>query len=165
MKRKMKRTGVRKGNTSSSSTRQHQASHKCSSNKRSNSTLGFYPVLPRPPYTPDLAPNDFHLFQKLKEHLKGQYFSCDEELESTARTWLQEQNAASLEDGCQELVVRCCTEVCGEFCRNIIISFENKWCNYFSFFFLLIEISSSVHLLFPLRKSLSTLARMCLCVF
>jgi hypothetical protein len=27
-----------------------------------------------------LAPSDFHLFPKLKEHLKGQRFSCDEEV-------------------------------------------------------------------------------------
>ena len=30
-----------------------------------------FSVLPHPPYSPDLAPSDFHLFPKLKEHLKG----------------------------------------------------------------------------------------------
>ena len=35
-------------------------------------------VLPHPPYSPDLAPSDFHLFPKLKEHLKGERFSCNE---------------------------------------------------------------------------------------
>jgi histone-lysine N-methyltransferase SETMAR len=30
--------------------------------------LGFS-LLPHPPYNPDLAPSDFHLFPKLKEHL------------------------------------------------------------------------------------------------
>jgi len=30
-----------------------------------------FSVLPHPPYTLDLAPSDFHLFLKLKEHLKG----------------------------------------------------------------------------------------------
>jgi histone-lysine N-methyltransferase SETMAR len=39
--------------------------------------LGFS-FLPHPPYSPDLAPSDFHLFPKLKEHLRGQYFGSDE---------------------------------------------------------------------------------------
>jgi len=39
-----------------------------------------FSVLPNPPYSPDLAPSDFHLFPKRKEHLKGQRFSCVEEV-------------------------------------------------------------------------------------
>ena len=45
-------------------------------------------VLPHPPYSPDLAPSDFHLFPKLKEYLKG----CDEEVKSAARKWSHKQN-------------------------------------------------------------------------
>jgi histone-lysine N-methyltransferase SETMAR len=37
-----------------------------------------FSVLPHPPYSPDLAPCDFHLFPKLKKHVKGQRFSCDD---------------------------------------------------------------------------------------
>jgi len=48
-----------------------------------------FSVLPHPPYSPDLAPSDFHLFPKLKEHLKGQRFSCDEEVKSAVRKWSQ----------------------------------------------------------------------------
>jgi hypothetical protein len=32
------------------------------------------PVLPHPPYSPDLAPCDFSLFPKLKSKLKGHHF-------------------------------------------------------------------------------------------
>ena len=32
------------------------------------------PVLPHPPYSPDLAPCDFYLFPKLKSKLKGHHF-------------------------------------------------------------------------------------------
>jgi transposase len=32
-------------------------------------------ILPHPPYSPDLAPSDFHLFPKMKKHLRGQRFS------------------------------------------------------------------------------------------
>ena len=34
-------------------------------------------VLPHPPYSPDLAPFDFHLFVPLKDGLRGQRFPDD----------------------------------------------------------------------------------------
>jgi histone-lysine N-methyltransferase SETMAR len=37
-------------------------------------------VMPHPPYSPDLAPSDYHLFPYLKEHLGGQRFSTDDEV-------------------------------------------------------------------------------------
>jgi transposase len=49
-------------------------------------------VLPHPPYSPDLAPSDFHLFPKLKEHVKTQHFSCDEQVKSAMRKWFKKQN-------------------------------------------------------------------------
>ena len=51
-----------------------------------------FSVLPHPLYSPDLAARDFHLFPKLKEHLKGQCFSCDEEVKYAVRKWFQKQN-------------------------------------------------------------------------
>ena len=67
--------------------------------------LGFS-VLPHPPYSPDLAPRNFHLFAKLKGHLNGQCFSCDEEVKSAVQKWFQKQNANFLKDGLQKLVQR-----------------------------------------------------------
>lgn len=32
------------------------------------------PTLPQPPYSPDLAPNDFFLFPRMKRDLKGKRF-------------------------------------------------------------------------------------------
>jgi len=32
------------------------------------------PVVPQPPYSPDLSPLDFFLFPKLKFHLKSRHF-------------------------------------------------------------------------------------------
>jgi histone-lysine N-methyltransferase SETMAR len=46
--------------------------------------LGFT-VLPHPAYSPDLAPSYFHLFPKLKEDLRGQKFSSDEEAKAAVR--------------------------------------------------------------------------------
>ena len=41
-------------------------------------------LLPFPPYSPDLAPSDFFLFPKLKEHLKGVRFSGTNEAKQAA---------------------------------------------------------------------------------
>ena len=57
-------------------------------------------------YSPDLAPSDFHLFPKLKEHLKGKHFSCDDEVKSAERKWFQKQNTNFFKDGFQKLVQR-----------------------------------------------------------
>jgi histone-lysine N-methyltransferase SETMAR len=37
-----------------------------------------FEMLKHPPYSPDLAPSDFHLFGLMKEHLWGQKFADDE---------------------------------------------------------------------------------------
>jgi hypothetical protein len=39
-------------------------------------------LLEHPPYNPDFAPNDFHLFGPLKNHLGGKRFVDDEEVET-----------------------------------------------------------------------------------
>jgi len=39
------------------------------------------PVLPQPPYSPDLAPCDFYLFPKLKLKLKGHRFGTIEQIQ------------------------------------------------------------------------------------
>jgi len=74
-------------------------------------------VLPHPPYSPDLAPSDFHLLPKLKEHLKSQHFSCDEEVKSAVSKWFQKQNTYFFKDGFQKLVQRWrkCIEVRGDY--------------------------------------------------
>ena len=41
------------------------------------------PVLPHPPYSPDLAPCDFCLFPKLKLKLKGHHFGTIENIQKT----------------------------------------------------------------------------------
>ena len=42
-----------------------------------------FPVLPHPPYSPDLAPCDFYLFHKLKLKLKGHHFRTIENIQQT----------------------------------------------------------------------------------
>jgi hypothetical protein len=46
-------------------------------------------VLDHPPYGPDLAPSDFHLFGPLKKHLDGRRFATDDEVQQAIMSWLQ----------------------------------------------------------------------------
>jgi len=39
-----------------------------------------FQCLDHPPYFPDLAPSDYHLFPELKKQLKGRHFSSDTEV-------------------------------------------------------------------------------------
>jgi len=49
--------------------------------------------LNRPPYSPDLATSDYHLFPGLKKQLKGRHFSSDAEVIAAAETWLDGQTS------------------------------------------------------------------------
>jgi histone-lysine N-methyltransferase SETMAR len=39
-------------------------------------------ILPYPPYSPDLAPSDYHLFRSLSNNLRGVSFNNDAELQN-----------------------------------------------------------------------------------
>ena len=47
-----------------------------------------------PPYSPDLAPSDIHLFLKMKEHLDGKRHADDEDLQHAVVDWLNSQPRA-----------------------------------------------------------------------
>lgn len=67
--------------------------------------LGFT-VIDHPPYSPDLAPSDFHLFPKLKEHLRGVHFTTDEAVQAEVRLWFRQQGPNFYSDGIHKLVSR-----------------------------------------------------------
>ena len=48
-------------------------------------------VLPHPPYSPDLAPSDYHLFGALQEHPGGKRFRNNEEVIQNVQEWLHRQ--------------------------------------------------------------------------
>jgi hypothetical protein len=50
-------------------------------------------ILPHPPYSPDLALCDFHLFPKMKEDLSGHQYASNEAVKRTIKTWLRKQRA------------------------------------------------------------------------
>ncbi|GBL64028.1 hypothetical protein AVEN_103580-1, partial [Araneus ventricosus] len=63
-------------------------------------------IFGHPPYSPDLAPSDFHLFLKLKESMGGKCFGRDEELENSVTTWLNEHDAEEYGIGILKLLDR-----------------------------------------------------------
>jgi hypothetical protein len=50
-------------------------------------------ILPHPPYSPDLASSDFHLFPKMKKNLRGQHFHSNEDVQNEVKKWLRAQDA------------------------------------------------------------------------
>ena len=70
-----------------------------------------FEVLEHPPYSPDLAPSDFHLFGPLKEALRGRRFSTDEEVKEAVHEWLGSMPESFFSEGIKQLVRRwnkCC---------------------------------------------------------
>jgi len=51
-----------------------------------------FELLSQPPYSPDLAPADYHVFRSLKDSLRGQRFGCDEEVIDTINDWFELQD-------------------------------------------------------------------------
>ena len=62
-----------------------------------------FELVDHPPYSPDLAPSHFFLFPKMKEHLRGQKFSGDDELMSAVNDWLEVQDKEFFLRGIQAL--------------------------------------------------------------
>jgi histone-lysine N-methyltransferase SETMAR len=50
-------------------------------------------VLGHPSHSPDLAPSDYHVFGKLKDHIAGEKFDDDGETKDEVLKWLNEQAA------------------------------------------------------------------------
>ena len=44
-------------------------------------------IIPHPPYSPDIAPTDFHPFRSMQNFLDGKEFETDEEVKSTIFTF------------------------------------------------------------------------------
>jgi len=59
-----------------------------------------------PPYSPELAPSDYHLFLQLKKFLGAKRFDNDDDLKDAVQKWLTSQVAAFYEEGIQKLVPR-----------------------------------------------------------
>ena len=71
-------------------------------------------VLPHPPYSPDLAPSDFHLFGKLKESLRGNHYASIDDVRSAVNAWIKQTPKGFFEAGIYKLVLRWQKCIAGE---------------------------------------------------
>jgi hypothetical protein len=86
-------------------------------------TMG-WTVLSHPPYSPDLAPPDFHIFGPLKDALRGRRFTEDDELKHSVREELRRFSKEFFATGMQLLKQR----------RNsVLIMKKTLWKNNLSF--------------------------------
>lgn len=76
-----------------------------------------YDLLHHPPYSPDLAPSDYHLFPKLKIFLGGQRFSTDEEVKAAVEGYFAGLEENFFRDGIKALEYRWnkCIERLGDY--------------------------------------------------
>ena len=76
-----------------------------------------YELLPHPPYSPDLAPSDFHLFPRLKKFLGGKRFSSNDELKATVNEYFACLNESEFRTGIMALEHRWskCIDVQGDY--------------------------------------------------
>jgi len=77
-----------------------------------------------PPYSPDLAPSDYHLFPKMKVWLVTQHFHTNEELMDGVDNWLHNLAAPFYDEGLQKLVQWY------DKCLNVDGNYVEKWCRY-----------------------------------
>ncbi|PNF25925.1 hypothetical protein B7P43_G10027 [Cryptotermes secundus] len=75
-----------------------------------------FDVMAHPPYSPDFAPTDYHLFGPLKEALRGRQFTSDQEVKEAVLAWLTAQ-PKTFSEGIRKLVQRCtkCVEKRGDY--------------------------------------------------
>jgi histone-lysine N-methyltransferase SETMAR len=76
-----------------------------------------YELLEHPPYSPDLAPSDFHLFPNLKKSLRGKRFSSNEEVIAAIEGYFEGLPENHFSTGIHELENRWnkCIELKGDY--------------------------------------------------
>ena len=81
-----------------------------------------FECLPHPPYSPDLAPSDFHVFGPLKEAMGGKSFRSDEEVQQAVHEWLRSQPKEFFSRGLHALPKRwnTCMERNGNYIENLL---------------------------------------------
>ena len=109
-----KRTGMRHVILLHDNARPHVAR----ATKRVIEELGWQ-VLPHPPYSPDLAPSDFHLFRSLSNNLRGTSFADNTALENWIEQFFASKSPNFFKTGIRKLPERW-SEVIDRSGNNII---------------------------------------------
>ena len=91
--------------------------HRTLATQKKMAYLGFQ-CLDHPPYSPDLAPSDYHLFPGLKKQLKCRHFSSDAEVIPAREIWLDGQTSEFFLSSLQKLEQR--AKKCIKLCENYV---------------------------------------------
>ena len=59
--------------------------------------------MPHPPYSPDLAPSDYHLFRSLQNYLNGKTFDSNETVKNESIQFFASKNQTFYESGIMKL--------------------------------------------------------------
>jgi histone-lysine N-methyltransferase SETMAR len=76
-------------------------------------------ILDHPPYSPDLAPSDYHLFRSLQNHLNNKKFERFEEVNDAILAYFELKTKKFFKAGIEKLVTRWETVIASS--RNFII--------------------------------------------
>ena len=63
-------------------------------------------LIPHPPYSPDLAPSDYHLFRSLRNHLLQKHFDDVAQIKSDLESFFESLSTKFFEDGILDLPKR-----------------------------------------------------------
>ncbi len=77
-------------------------------------------LFPHPPYSPDLAPCDYHLFPALKDHLEDKRFSSEAELDTEISLFFSKIDPSFYRFGIEKLVSHYnkCLDLLGEYVKK-----------------------------------------------
>ncbi|EGI67280.1 Mariner Mos1 transposase [Acromyrmex echinatior] len=64
-------------------------------------------VLLHPPYSPDIAPSDYHLFRSMAHGLSEQHFTSYEDIKNWIDNWIASKDEAFFQRGIRMLSERC----------------------------------------------------------
>lgn len=63
-------------------------------------------VLTHPPYSPDLAPTDYHLFRSLQDHIRDKKFENEQEVNEVVDNFFASKPASFYQQGIEDLINR-----------------------------------------------------------
>ncbi|EGI67220.1 Mariner Mos1 transposase [Acromyrmex echinatior] len=69
-------------------------------------TLSCWEVLPHPPYSPGIAPFDYHLFRSIVHGLSEQHFTSYEDIKNWIDNWIASKDEVFFQCGIRMLLER-----------------------------------------------------------
>ena len=72
---------------------QHDNARPHTAGATQNKVMSFnWEVLPHPPYSPDIAPSDYHLFRSLQNHLSNKIYENDDQLKNDLNLFFSQKS-------------------------------------------------------------------------